>query len=134
VPDIWSKLDEAIFEWRWYIAAGLIGLSLIGAGTYLFTNGNQLFRSTDSGLPATSSQIPSTEEIAGEQTVSGPININTASQTELESLPGIGPVLAERIIDYREKNGPFKTKEALKNVKGIGDKTFADLADKITIE
>lgn len=133
MPDIWSKLDDLIFEWRWYIATVLVGLSLIGTGVFLTTNDGQLFQN-NAKLSSSSDPLPSTESIVGEQTSSGPININIASQAELESLPGIGPVLAERIIDYREKNGPFKTKSSLKNVKGIGEKTFADLVDKITIQ
>ncbi|MEW5898248.1 MAG: ComEA family DNA-binding protein [Bacillota bacterium] len=64
---------------------------------------------------------------------SGLININTAGQKELESLPGIGPALAERIIQYREKNGPFLSPEDIKNVSGIGEKRFEQLKDKITI-
>ncbi len=53
-----------------------------------------------------------------------PISINSAGVDELEYLPGVGPALARRIVDYREKNGPFKKIEELKNVKGIGDKLF----------
>ncbi|TSC95989.1 MAG: competence protein ComEA [Candidatus Berkelbacteria bacterium Licking1014_2] len=61
------------------------------------------------------------------------INLNTASLSQLDSLPGIGPVYAQRIIDYRQANGGFKSIDEIKNVKGIGDKTFEKLKDKITI-
>jgi competence protein ComEA len=64
---------------------------------------------------------------------SGPININTATQAELETLPGIGPALATRIIDYREANGPFATIEAIQNVSGIGPATFENLKELITV-
>lgn len=60
------------------------------------------------------------------------ININTADATQLETLRGIGPALAQRIIEYREQNGAFKTIDEIKNVRGIGDKRFADIKDKIT--
>lgn len=60
------------------------------------------------------------------------VNINTASQGDLDSLPGIGPALANRIIDYRLKHGSFKNVKDLKKVPGIGDKKFADLKDLIT--
>ena len=61
------------------------------------------------------------------------VNLNTATLDEIESLPGIGPVLAQRIVDYREQNGPFRTVEDLLNVSGIGDKRFADLKPHITV-
>ena len=61
------------------------------------------------------------------------VNINTATATELETLPGVGPVIAKRIIDYREKYGAYKNIGELKNVSGIGDKTFEGLADRICV-
>lgn len=61
------------------------------------------------------------------------VNINTANQSELETLPGIGPSLASRIIEYREQNGKFNSIEELKNVKGIGDAKFEDLKNSATI-
>jgi competence protein ComEA len=63
----------------------------------------------------------------------GPIDINSASQEELESLPGIGPVIAARIIAYREENGPFSKPEAIQNVSGIGPATFERIKDIIII-
>ena len=65
---------------------------------------------------------------------SQPININTASQIELESLPQIGPVTAVKIIEYRETHGPFSTIEEIQNVSGIGPKTFEQIKDLITVE
>jgi len=61
------------------------------------------------------------------------VNINTASLEELKSLPRIGDALAQRIIEYRQKNGPFKRIEDIKNVSGIGDKMFENIKDKITV-
>ena len=61
------------------------------------------------------------------------VNINEAMQTELEELPGIGPSLASRIIEYREQNGDFKKIEELQNVKGIGDAKYNDIKDKVTV-
>ena len=61
------------------------------------------------------------------------VNINEAMQTELEELPGIGPSLASRIIEYREQNGDFKKIEELQNVKGIGDAKYDDIKDKVTV-
>lgn len=62
------------------------------------------------------------------------ININTASQSELELLPSVGPAIAKRIIEHREKHGPFRTAQELDNVKGIGEKTLAKLLPLITVE
>lgn len=61
------------------------------------------------------------------------VNINTANQSELDELPGIGPSTAQKIIEYREENGNFETIEDVQNVKGIGDAKFEDIKDKITV-
>jgi len=60
------------------------------------------------------------------------VNVNTASQKELESLPGVGEVIAQRIIEYREQNGPFYRPEQLLEVKGIGEKKLEAIKDLIT--
>lgn len=64
---------------------------------------------------------------------SGPININRATAGELDSLPGIGPVLASRIIDYRKANGPFATVDDLQKVSGIGSAKFAQFKSKVRV-
>ncbi len=61
------------------------------------------------------------------------ININTADEKELDSLPGVGPAKAQDIISYREENGGFQSIEDIKNVKGIGESSFEKLKDKITV-
>lgn len=63
----------------------------------------------------------------------GKVNINSASESELESLPGIGPTLAQRIVDYRTQHGPFHDVKDLLKVEGIGDKKFASLKDYVTV-
>ena len=78
-------------------------------------------------LHAQSSPAPAANDKAGV------VNINTASATEFEALPGIGPKMAQRIVEYREKNGAFKKIEDLMNVKGIGEKNFLKLKSQLTI-
>lgn len=63
----------------------------------------------------------------------GPININRATAAEFDSLPGIGPVLAQRIITYRKVNGPFAAIEDLQKVSGIGTSKFTDLKSKVRV-
>ncbi|WP_143287288.1 helix-hairpin-helix domain-containing protein [Caloramator quimbayensis] len=65
--------------------------------------------------------------------LSNKININTADKEQLKTLPRIGDSLAERIIDFRNKNGPFKRIEDIKKVSGIGDKMFENIKDKISV-
>lgn len=63
-----------------------------------------------------------------------PVNINTATARELLEIKHVGPMLAGRIISYRKKNGPFLEKEDLKNVKGIGEKTYEKIRAGIALE
>jgi competence protein ComEA len=62
-----------------------------------------------------------------------PVNINTASVTDLEGLPGVGAKTAARIVEYRQKNGPFKKVEELMNVRGLGEKNFLKLKPQLTV-
>lgn len=71
---------------------------------------------------------------ASAQAAAGKVNINTATAQELSvKLSGIGGGLAQRIVSYREKHGPFRSVEAIKNVSGIGDKKFESIRNSITV-
>jgi competence protein ComEA len=64
---------------------------------------------------------------------SAPVNLNTATEAQIASLPGVGPKAAQRIVEYRQKNGGFKKIEELMNVKGIGEKSFLKLKPLIIV-
>ena len=76
---------------------------------------------------------PKKSSDSSEKKVTFPVNINTASKKELDALPGIGEVLAQRIIDYRSANGLFSTVDDLTKVKGIGAKTLEKLKPYATV-
>ena len=86
------------------------------------------------------SEFPEFQEPVSEPQTASPekdsparLNINSASAEELETLPGIGPVLAEEIVDYREKNGYFESVEEIINVSGIGKAKFKAISEDITV-
>ena len=66
-------------------------------------------------------------------TAAAPVNLNTATAEQLATIPGVGPKMAERIIDYRSKNGGFKKVEDLMNVSGVGEKSFLKMKPLITV-
>lgn len=97
----------------------------IETGAYIITNsGKNVLVEEGNGSTATEKNVKG---------VSRKVNINTANQTELETLQGIGPSLAQRIIEYRRENGKFQTIEDIQNVKGIGDSKYSNIKDDICI-
>lgn len=82
---------------------------------------------------AGAAQGKSAARSAAKPPVTSIININTASATELEALPGIGAKTAARIVEHRQKNGPFKKIEELMNVRGVGEKNFLKLKPQISV-
>ena len=78
-------------------------------------------------------EITTSDFVSATEEESGRININTADLSKLKEIPGVGDVKAKSIIEYREKNGGFKSIEDIKNIDGIGEKTFEKIKDSITI-
>lgn len=85
-------------------------------------------------LTGTEKYIPPTNPTQPASKKDGKININTASESELDTLPGVGPSTAKAIIKYREQKGAFKAIEEIKNVNGIGDSKFNLMKDNITVD
>jgi comEA protein len=78
--------------------------------------------------------LDSTGDEKATQALGGRLNINTASEGELQSLPGIGPQLAERIVSYRQAHGPFPCAHDITRVRGIGEKTYQRIRDSIVAD
>jgi competence protein ComEA len=81
------------------------------------------------GAAAAGGTVGGTDATSG----AGPVDLNAATAPDLDALPGIGPVLAQRIVEHRESNGPFRTVEQLDDVPGIGPTTYAELAELVTV-
>lgn len=114
-------------------AYGLLLLCLTFTLGYLLGSGRgetQLTVTTVEAPAEPSVQEPVTDdEAAGDF----PLDLNTATQAQLEQLPGIGPELAKRILAYRQTNGPFVTTEQLMDVEGIGEKRYAAMEQLVCI-
>ena len=93
----------------------------------LISDGEQIYVPRIGEAPAPSSRS------ANGTAAGAKVNLNTADQSTLETLPRVGPAMAARIIAWREANGRFSTIEDLMNITGIGEKTFADLKNLVTV-
>ena len=137
---------------RWGLLLCCAGFLLFGMGLYFgrTTGGTVLYQrpAAASSVAAEAPEAPEEPETpeapeepaAPEETATEPdgmesrVNLNTADAAALESLPGIGPALAQRIIDYRTANGPFQTTAEIQDVRGIGAGIYEKIKDSITVE
>jgi competence protein ComEA len=85
-------------------------------------------------VPRVGEASPPAPDLRSPSSGGGTVNLNTATATELETLPGIGPVLAQRIVEYRQTHGPFQTIEDVMDVAGIGPATFEEIQDLISTD
>ena len=109
-----------------YLFLGLLTLGFLAAVCYLTFGGE---RAAPEGYTVETERAAQ-EEVAPERVT---VDLNTADAETLDTLPGIGPVLAEAIIAYREENGAFSAVDELLNVKGIGEAKLEGLRDYVTI-
>lgn len=107
-------------------------LLLFAAAAVLFTAGYFAGRGNGGDVNITVTQA-APGEAAGPEDGEGLVNLNTATRWELMSLPGVGEVLADRIIEYRTASGPFRAPEELMNVQGIGESLFDTLSCLVTV-
>jgi competence protein ComEA len=84
-------------------------------------------------VPKESQSAPTTETGTGTSGAPGLVNVNSATNAELETLPGIGEVIAQAIVDHRTENGPFSSVEQLVDVSGIGDATLENIRELVTV-
>lgn len=94
--------------------------------------GQDIEEKTDTSL--VQAQVSSNSNSQGKENVNGKININSADEKTLESIPGVGPSTAKKIVDYRNKEGKFNSIEDIKNVSGIGNKKFDSMKDFISVK
>lgn len=84
-------------------------------------------------VPVAGEAVQPEPQASGAATPGAPVNLNTATREQLETLPRVGPAMAQRIIDYRTEHKGFRSVDELRNVTGVGDKTFEALAVLVTV-
>ena len=91
------------------------------------------FVATGLALAMAALLVSGTAMAAGKPAPTAKVNINTASVEQLTTLPGVGPKLAARIVEYRQKSGSFRSTQELMNVQGVGEKNFAKIESWLTV-
>ena len=112
--------------WITYLFLALVTCAFLAAAVWLLRGADR----EETALYTVRTERPAAEEVAPERT---PVDINAASAEELEALTGIGPVLAQAIVDYRTEHGAFESADELLNVRGIGSAKLDGIRDEITL-
>ena len=127
-PDVYTLLQDSIVKDAMEAAGGPTGdADLERINLALPVSDGQHVH-----VPRQGEDSPPVQPPSGQPAPGGKVNINTADPDLLESLPGIGPALAQRIVDYRQTHGPFERIEDITGVPGIGEATFEGMQDLIT--
>lgn len=134
---IWSNNARKKSRLKEKIGIFLLALIFLISGLILIKDKEKPIKyvqdDTSTSNPTTAVQLPVQATTTSDTKPSGKINLNKASLEDLDSLPGIGPVIAQRIIDYRTKAGGFKTLIELKEVSGIGDAKYSKVETLISL-
>lgn len=137
---MWERLKEwaALTRTEQRVILVLCGALLAGTGIRVYRQAfpavqQHSYATTDSTFAALTDRLDDSEEEKERAEPSGPVNINTASKSELIGLPGIGEVMAERIILHREDIGPFQSIDELATIKGISKRRVEQLRPLITV-
>lgn len=126
------------FVFAAFVVGFFAGRNINRTPVYVYSMGQVTQTEAVAVLPTVTPPVSQSDEApvsaASPAETGGLININTATKAQLETLPGIGPTLAQRIIDYRSTNGPFASVGALIHVSGIGEKKLEAIWNLVTVE
>lgn len=128
-----SKLEKILIAVACGLLIGIIVFQAVTTSTAYPSKVTYVVSTQAADVAAQSAQAASSDASTASTQAPLCVNINTASAEELQQLPGIGPVKAAAIVEYRETNGDFVSLEELIAVKGIGEKTFAQIKEQITL-
>lgn len=121
-----SRVEDAVREAEPLAEADLNSLNLARK----LADGEKIYVPKEGEIPA---QVSGADVVAGQGGAERKININTATAAELDTLPGVGPAIAQRIIDYRTDHGPFRSVADLQKVSGIGAARYEQIKDMVMI-